>query len=85
MRDFLKKSMKYYLILDKFLKPKKAATIAKIVIPPSIGTHGGGQQGGWGGPPCANVMYGTKHNEAINMYLFIQWSKLCFYLFYSNI
>ncbi len=52
MRDFLEKSMKCYLILDKFLKPKKAATIVIIVIPPSIGMHGGGQQL-LNGPPGA--------------------------------
>tara|TARA_B100000900_G_scaffold243344_1_gene206898 strand:+ start:150 stop:299 length:150 start_codon:yes stop_codon:yes gene_type:complete len=42
--------MSYCLILDKFLKPKKAAIKTKTVIPPSIGTQGGGQQGAPGGP-----------------------------------
>ena len=73
MRDFSKKSMKCYLILDKFLKPKKAATIAKIVIPPSIGTHGGGQQGGPppGGPNWAINEDDKKIIEIKIVYFFI--------------
>ncbi len=52
--------MNYYLIFDKFLKPKKAAINIKIVIPPSMGTHGGGQQlfngpPGAPGPPWAEI------------------------------
>jgi hypothetical protein len=39
-----------YLFLETSLYPKNILINVKILIPPSIGIHGGGQHGAFGGP-----------------------------------
>ena len=44
-------SNNYLFFFERNLKPNNILKNVKILIPPSIGTHGGGQQGGEPPPP----------------------------------
>lgn len=73
-------------VLETSLYPKRILIKVNILMPPSIGIHGGGQQEGNPGWGCVKKKWGVKTmiNKIKyllnNKLLFISITKICFNL-----
>ncbi|MAJ05351.1 MAG: hypothetical protein CL827_00625 [Crocinitomicaceae bacterium] len=67
------------MFLEINLYPKKILKNVKMLNPPSIGIHGGGQQGVPPGfPGCEKYSWAIKINRIIKILFFIEYQKYGF-------